>query len=239
MSRREKAQDDPFVRGAKYETDRVLDDDAMWANYEYFIKAVIPVAEEAGVRLCLHPDDPPVPTLGGIARLFRSIDGLRRGREIASSPAWALDLCLGTVSEMGGEAAVLEALETFGPSGDIAYLHMRDVKGTVPAFHECFIGEGNYDPAEVVRAARPDGLRRVPDRRPRAADARRHAVLPSRSGPRGRLSAGTGPGDHGRARLMQRAHREASVRAVAPPESRRIASDQPVRRWSERWRDRP
>ena len=52
---------------------------------------------------------------------------------------------------MGGEAAVLEALETFGPSGDIAYLHMRDVKGTVPAFHECFIGEGNYDPAEVVR----------------------------------------------------------------------------------------
>jgi mannonate dehydratase len=151
VSRREKAQDDPFVRGAKYETDRVLDDDAMWANYAYFIKAVIPVAEEAGVRLCLHPDDPPVPTLGGIARLFRSVDALRRARTIASSPAWALDLCLGTVSEMGGAAAVLDAIETFGPSGDIAYLHMRDVQGTVPAFHECFIGEGNYDPAEVVR----------------------------------------------------------------------------------------
>lgn len=151
ISRREKAQDDPFVRGAKYEVDRVLDDDAMWANYEYFIKAVIPVAEEAGVRMCLHPDDPPVPTLGGIARLFRSVDALRRARAIGASHAWALDLCLGTVSEMGGEAAVLDAIDTFGPSGDIAYLHMRDVKGTVPAFHECFIGEGNYDPAEVVR----------------------------------------------------------------------------------------
>ena len=151
VSRREKAQDDPFVRGARYETDRVLDDDAMWDNYEYFIKAVIPVAEEAGVRLCLHPDDPPVPTLGGVARLFRSVDGLRRARSIAASPAWALDLCLGTVSEMGGEEAVLDAVDTFGPSGDIAYLHMRDVQGTVPAFHECFIGEGNYDPAEVVR----------------------------------------------------------------------------------------
>jgi mannonate dehydratase len=151
VSRREKAQDDPFVKGARYETDRELDDDAMWANYEYFIRAVIPVAETAGVRLCLHPDDPPVPMLGGIARLFRNVDALRRARSIASSPAWALDLCLGTVSEMGGEPAVLEAIDTFGPSGDIAYLHMRDVQGTVPSFHECFLGEGNYDPATVIR----------------------------------------------------------------------------------------
>jgi mannonate dehydratase len=151
VSRREKAQDDPFVRGAMYETDRELDDEAMWASYAYFIRAVMPVAEEAGVRLCLHPDDPPVPTLGGVARLFRSVDGLRKARAIASSPSWALDLCLGTVSEMGGAATVYEAIDEFGPSGDIAYLHMRDVQGTVPVFHECFLGEGNYDPAEVVR----------------------------------------------------------------------------------------
>jgi mannonate dehydratase len=151
VARREKAQDDPFVRGAHFEVDRELDDEAMWANFEYFIRAVIPVAEEAGVRLCLHPDDPPVPTLGGVARLFRSVAGLRRAREIASSRAFAFDLCLGTVSEMGGAAAVLEAIDTFGPSGDIAYLHMRDVKGSVPTFQECFLGEGNYDPAEVIR----------------------------------------------------------------------------------------
>jgi mannonate dehydratase len=151
VAHREKAQDDPFVKGAHFEVDRELDDDAMWANFEYFIRAVIPVAEEAGVRLCLHPDDPPVPTLGGVARLFRSVAALRRARELASSRAFAFDLCLGTVSEMGGSAAVLEAIDTFGPSGDIAYLHMRDVKGTVPTFRECFLGEGNYDPAEVIR----------------------------------------------------------------------------------------
>lgn len=150
IARRERAQDDPFVTGSMVDLGQ-LDDDAMWANYEYFIRAVIPVAEESGVRLCLHPDDPPVPTLGGVARLFRSVEGLRRGRDIAASKAWALDLCLGTVSEMGGEAAVLEAVDEFGRSGDIAYLHMRDVQGTVPAFQECFLGEGNYRPLEVVR----------------------------------------------------------------------------------------
>ena len=105
VARREKAQDDPFVKGAHFEIDRELDDDAMWANFEYFIRAVIPVAEEAGVRLCLHPDDPPVPTLGGVARLFRSVAALRRARELAASHAFAFDLCLGTVSEMGGSEA--------------------------------------------------------------------------------------------------------------------------------------
>lgn len=150
VARREKATADPFVKGAYFDVVE-LDEDAMWANYAYFIRAVIPVAEESGVRLCLHPDDPPVPSLGGVARLFRSIDGLRRGREIGASTAWALDLCLGTVSEMGGEATVFEALDTFGLSGDIAYLHLRDVKGMVPVFQECFLGEGNYRPLEVIR----------------------------------------------------------------------------------------
>ena len=189
VSRREKAQDDPFVRGAKYETDRVLDDDAMWANYEYFIKAVIPVAEEAGVRLCLHPDDPPVPTLGGIARLFRSIDGLRRGREIASSPAWALDLCLGTRSEMGGEAD--------GPGGDRA----RSGRRATSRMSTCATSRAPCRRSTSASSARAtttrprscarldaDGLRRLPDRRPRAADARRHAVLPPRSRPRCRAT---------------------------------------------------
>jgi mannonate dehydratase len=185
VARRELATADPFVKGAFFDIDVELDEDAMWANYEYFIRGVIPVAEEAGVRLCLHPDDPPVPVLGGIARLFRSVDALRRGRAIAASKAWALDLCLGTVSEMGGEASVLEAVDEFGRSGDIAYLHMRDVQGTVPVFQECFLGEGNYRPLEVVRrlhAMRFDGFL-IDDHVPRMLDdspychrGRAHAV---------------------------------------------------------------
>ncbi len=151
--------DDPFnTRGVIPAADYHLSEAEMWANYTYFIKAVIPVAEEAGVKLALHPDDPPVPSLGGIARLFRNFDGFRRAMEIADSDAWGLDLCLGCWSEMGGEQAVMEAIDFFGPRGKILYVHFRDVKGTVPKFAECFIGEGNFNAARVMRALQRTGF---------------------------------------------------------------------------------
>ena len=134
-------KDGPFISEAQ-----------MWANYEYFIRAVLPVAEEEGLRLALHPDDPPVPMLGGVARLFWRPLGFKHAYELAGgSRAWALDLCLGCCSEMeGGKANVTEMIEYFAPKGAIAYVHFRDVQGTVPDFTECFIGDGNYDPAEVM-----------------------------------------------------------------------------------------
>jgi len=130
----------------------LVTEEQMWANYAYFIKAVLPVAEEEGLRLALHPDDPPVPMLGGVARLFWRPAGFKQAHDIAGeSPAWALDLCLGCCSEMeGGKANVREMIEYFGPKGALAYIHFRDVQGTVPNFTECFIGDGNYDPAEVM-----------------------------------------------------------------------------------------
>jgi mannonate dehydratase len=129
-----------------------VDAEAMWDNYGYFIRAVLPVAEEAGVRLALHPDDPPVPVLGGVARLFHEPAGFKRAFELAEgSPAWGLDLCLGCCSEMPhGAASVREMITFFGPKGRIFYVHFRDVQGTVPKFRECFIGEGNFDPAEAM-----------------------------------------------------------------------------------------
>jgi len=129
-----------------------ISEEQMWSNYAYFIKAVLPVAEEEGIRLALHPDDPPVPMLGGVARLFYRPWGFKHAYELGgNSPAWALDLCLGCCSEMpGGKANVTEMIEHFAPKGRIAYIHFRDVKGTVPNFTECFIGDGNCDPAEVM-----------------------------------------------------------------------------------------
>ena len=125
----------------------------MWANHQYFLNAVLPVAEQHGVRLALHPDDPPVDVpLGGAARIFTSPAALLRAREQADgSPAWGLDFCLGTVSEMGGEETINQVIDTLGPEGAIFYVHFRDVRGTVPAFRECFLGEGNFNPARVVR----------------------------------------------------------------------------------------
>ena len=130
----------------------VITEEQMWANYEYFIKAVLPVAEEEGLRLALHPDDPPVPMLGGVARLFYRPWGFKHAYELAGeSKAWALDLCLGCCSEMpGGKANVSEMLDYFVPRKAVAYIHFRDVQGMVPNFTECFIGDGNYDPAEVI-----------------------------------------------------------------------------------------
>ena len=138
----------------------VVTAEMMWANYEYFIKAVLPVAEKAGVRMALHPDDPPVPMLGGIARIFCDPAGFKRAYALnPTSPAWGLDLCFGCCSEMpGGAANVKEMIEFFGPRGRIFYVHFRDVQGVVPNFQECFIGEGNYDPAEVMRLLKKVGF---------------------------------------------------------------------------------
>jgi mannonate dehydratase len=124
----------------------------MWANYQYFLDAVLPVAEQEGVRLALHPDDPPVDQpLGGAARIFTSPAALAEAaRRAGGSPAWGLNFCIGTVSEMGGEAAVDEVIDLLARDGRIFYVHFRDVLGTVPRFRECFLGEGNLDPARVV-----------------------------------------------------------------------------------------
>jgi mannonate dehydratase len=128
-----------------------IDADQMWANHQYFLDAVLPVAEEVGVRLALHPDDPPVDEpLGGIARIFTSPAALVRGRwQAGDSPSWGLNFCLGTVSEMNGEQSINEVIDLLASS--IFYVHFRDVQGTVPVFRECFLGEGNFDPARVLR----------------------------------------------------------------------------------------
>jgi mannonate dehydratase len=125
----------------------------MWENYAVFLEAVLPVAEEVGVRLAVHPDDPPTGTpLGGVARILSSPESLKQAYELSGgSPAWGLDLCLGTVSEMAGEESVNRVIDFFGPRGRIFYVHFRDVQGVVPRFQECFLGEGNYDPAAVLR----------------------------------------------------------------------------------------
>jgi mannonate dehydratase len=130
-----------------------IDAAQMWDSYRVFLDAVLPVAEEVGIRLALHPDDPPTKQpLGGIERILTSPAAMKQAWELSKgSPAWGLDLCLGTVSEMAGEQSVNELIDFFGPKGKIFYVHMRDVKGVVPRFQESFLGEGNYDPASVLR----------------------------------------------------------------------------------------
>lgn len=140
--------------------DGIITAEMMWANYFYFMDAVLPVAEEAGVRIALHPDDPPVPMLGGVARIFKEPTDFKRAyARYADSPAWGLDLCLGCCSEMpGGADNVKDLIRFFAPKGRIFYIHFRDVQGTVPDFIECFIGEGNFNPAEVMTLLKQSGF---------------------------------------------------------------------------------
>jgi mannonate dehydratase len=130
-------------------TDQVITPEQMWENYAYFTRAVLPVAEEAGVKLALHPDDPPLPELGAIPRLFYHAEGFKRAmEEIAPSPNHGLDFCMGCFSEMG--PGVIESIRYFGQRGKIFYVHFRDVQGCVPTFQECFLGEGNVDVVDAM-----------------------------------------------------------------------------------------
>lgn len=145
--------DRPLTFGREYSAEEV------WANHEYFMRAVLPVAEQAGVRLALHPDDPPGPTIGGVARIFSSFEGFARaGEAFGSSPAWGLLFCVGCWSEMGGQANVMRGIRHFGPRNQLVYVHFRDVQGTGDQFAECFIGEGNLAITTVMRTLREVGF---------------------------------------------------------------------------------
>ena len=98
--------------------------------------------------------------LGGVARIFKEPADFKKAWErYRHAPSWGLDLCLGCCSEMpGGADNVREMISFFGPKGRIFYVHFRDVQGTVPNFRECFIGEGNYNPAEIMALLKRSGF---------------------------------------------------------------------------------
>ena len=124
--------------------DRVYTDEEMWANLELWIKTITPIAEEEGIRLGIHPCDPPVAVLGGVPQLLRSFAAYKRLIEIYPSDSNAIEFCQGTFSEMKGED-IYEMIRYFGERRKILYVHFRNVSGQVPRFHEEFINTGYVD----------------------------------------------------------------------------------------------
>lgn len=130
--------------------ERAYTEEEFWENYQHFLETVLPVAEEAGVDLALHPVDPPVlESLGGIPRLFRNVENFEKAMELVPSDNHGLKLCLGCFSQMGED--VTDVLRRFGERDQIVFIHFRDVVGTVPKFHETFVDRGNFDTVEAVR----------------------------------------------------------------------------------------
>jgi len=126
----------------------------LWENYTYFIRRIVPVAEELGLRIGIHPDDPPVPELGGVPRcIFGNFDGYVRALEIASSPNIGVCLCAGTWME-GGDLMgkdVFEAARAFAGMGKLWKVHFRNVSGPIPRFVEAFVDNGYTDMLKLMR----------------------------------------------------------------------------------------
>ncbi|MEJ0013653.1 MAG: mannonate dehydratase [Bauldia sp.] len=127
-----------------------VSDVELWERLTWFLKELVPVAEEAGVRLAAHPDDPPMPTLRGTARLVNEHAKYDRLVNIIDSPANALEFCVGSLQEMPG-GDVYETTRHFARAKKIAYVHFRNVRGKVPKYQETFIDDGDVRMADLIR----------------------------------------------------------------------------------------
>ena len=141
----------PLSHGREYTKEEI------WENYTYFIKKVAPVAEENGVRIGIHPDDPPVPVLAGVPRcIFSNFEGYKRALEIANSPNVGICLCCGTWLEGGKKLTGKdpeEMIRYFGAK-KIWKIHFRNVSAPLPHFVETFMDNGYYDMYKIMKALR-------------------------------------------------------------------------------------
>jgi len=141
----------PLSHGREYSEEEI------WESYTYFIKAVVPVAEEAGVLIGIHPDDPPAPELAGVPRpIFSSFEGYRRALEIANSSNVGMCLCVGCWLEGGPLMGkdVLETIRYFGEQRKLFKVHFRNVNAPLPHFVETFLDNGYMDMYQVMKALR-------------------------------------------------------------------------------------
>jgi len=133
---------------------RALTPDKLWDHLERLLNGLLPVAEECGVTLAMHPDDPPLPMLLGKPRIMHSVDGFERLMTLAPSPANAICFCQGTFASMNVD--IPATIRRLGPH--IKYVHFRDVRGTRDSFAETFHDNGPTDMAAALRAYREIGF---------------------------------------------------------------------------------
>lgn len=132
-----------------------LNHDKMWDNMEYFLKAVIPEAEKVGVKLALHPDDPPVDSIRGIPRIMTSVAAFKRMLDLYPSPSNGITFCQGSFASMGEEGKgedIPAAINYFGKRGAIHFVHFRDVRGSKNKFEETFHDDGKTDMFAAMQA---------------------------------------------------------------------------------------
>ena len=143
----------PLTHGRKYTEEEI------WENFRCFIEKIAPVAEESGVYIGIHPDDPPLHSLGGIPRcVFGSFDGYKRALKMAGSPNIGVCLCIGCwlegAEKMGTD--VIGAIRHFGREKKLFKVHFRNVSVSPgnTGFTETFLDDGYMDMSRVMRTLR-------------------------------------------------------------------------------------
>ncbi len=126
-----------------------LTPEQLWSGLEYMLDAVVPVAEESGVRLALHPDDPPRSVVRGVPRIFGEVAAFERLLELAPSHANAITLCQGNFALMTDDLP--STIAQFLRQDAVAFVHFRDVRGTADSFVETFHDDGQTDLVECMR----------------------------------------------------------------------------------------
>jgi mannonate dehydratase len=140
-------------RGPDHEAADVTEDE-LWENLQYFLDEIVPVAEEAGVNLALHPDDPPISPVRGVPRLVTSVENYERILDMHDSPRHGVTFCQGNFAAMGAD--VPDAIRRLGE--DIHFVHFRDVEGTAESFVETWHDDGPTDMRAAIDAYREAGF---------------------------------------------------------------------------------
>jgi mannonate dehydratase len=139
----------------------------LWSRLKYFLDELIPVAEEAGVKLAAHPDDPPLPTVRAQPRLVWQPQLYQKLIDLKPSKSNALEFCVGTIAEMK-DGDVYDAVETYSRQQKLGYVHLRNVREKVPYYKETFIDDGEVDVLRVLKILKKnnyDGVI-IPDHAP-------------------------------------------------------------------------
>ena len=133
-----------------------VSEEKIWDNLTYFLKRIIPVAEKAGVKMALHPDDPPISPLRGIGRVLTSADAFRRVMDIVPSPVNGIAFCQANFKAMGED--IEATAREFCEQGKVFFVHFRDIEGRADHFHETFHDNGPTDMARMLRVYYESGF---------------------------------------------------------------------------------
>lgn len=137
----------PWTHGRAYTKEEI------WDNFTYFARKILPAAEEAGVRIALHPNDPPVDSCLGIATLIQCCEDYRQAFEIADSDFLGMEFCVGCWLEGGAKFGnLMDNIHEFVKQEKVFIVHFRNVDGTLPCFTETFVDDGYQDMYQVMKA---------------------------------------------------------------------------------------